>query len=117
MSMDPNAPEAVVQRQLDAYNARDLARFVAEYHDDIRIFRLPATEPVISGKAALAEYYATERFNLANLHADIISRIAFGNKVIDHERITGVRAHPFEVAAVYEVVDGRIVRAWFHGAD
>jgi ketosteroid isomerase-like protein len=28
-------PEAVVQRQLDAYNARDLARFVACYADDV----------------------------------------------------------------------------------
>jgi len=117
MPADPKAPAAVVQRQVDAYNARDLARFVAEYHDDIRIFRLPAAEPVISGKAALADYYATERFTLTNLHADILGRIAFGNKVIDHERITGVRAHPFEVAAVYEVVDGRIARAWFHGAE
>lgn len=117
MPADPDAPEAVVQRQVDAYNARDLARFVAEYHDDVRIFRLPATEPAIAGKAALAEYYATERFKLANLHADILGRIAFGNKVIDHERITGVRTHPFEVAAVYEVVDGRIARAWFHGAN
>ena len=117
MPADPKTPAAVVQRQVDAYNARDLARFIAEYHDDILIFRLPGTEPVIAGKAALAEYYATERFKLAGLHADIQNRIAFGNKVIDHERITGVRAHPFEVAAVYEVVDGRIARAWFHAAD
>ncbi len=117
MPADPNAPEAVVQRQVDAYNARDLARFIAEYHDDVRIFRLPATEPVIAGKAALAEYYAAERFKLAHLRADILARIAFANKVVDHERITGVRAHPFEIAAVYEVVDGRIARAWFHGAD
>jgi len=117
MATDPQDPEAVVQRQVDAYNARDLARFIAEYDDDVRIFRLPATEPVIAGKAALAEYYAAERFKLADLHADILRRISFGNKVIDHERITGVRAHPFEVAAVYEVVDGRIARAWFHAAD
>jgi hypothetical protein len=112
-----HAPEAVVQRQVDAYNARDLARFIAEYSDDVQIFRLPAIVPAISGNAALAEFYSTQRFNLAGLHAEIVNRMVFGNKVIDHERITGVREQPFEVAAVYEVIDGRIARAWFHAAD
>ena len=112
-----HAPEAVVQRQVDAYNVRDLARFIAEYSDDIRIFRLPASVPALCDKAALAGFYSTQRFNLAGLHAEIVNRMVFGNKVIDHERITGVREQPFEVAAVYEVIDGRIACAWFHAAD
>ena len=41
----------------------------------------------------------------------------FGNKVIDHERIRGVREQPFEVAAVYEVIDGLICNAWFYAAE
>jgi hypothetical protein len=32
-------PVVVVQRQLDAYNARHLARFPAEYSEDIRVYR------------------------------------------------------------------------------
>jgi hypothetical protein len=110
-------PEDVVQRQLDAYNARDLQRFLAEYSDEVRIFRPPSLEPAIAGKRALAEYYASQRFNCAGLHAEILHRIVLGNKVIDHERIAGVREQPFEVAAVYEVVDGRIESAWFYSAD
>ena len=35
-----------MQRQLDAYNAHDLQRFVAEYTDDIQVFRPPAVAPV-----------------------------------------------------------------------
>ena len=106
-------PADAVQRQLDAYNDRDLARFVAEYADAVRIFRPPASEPAISGKVALAEYYAANRFNLPNLRADLVHRIVVGNRVVDHERIHGVRAEPFEVAAVYEVADGKIQSAWF----
>lgn len=107
------SPEAAVQHQLEAYNARDLARFLAVYSDDIRLYRLPATEPAIVGKAALAEMYATQRFNLPGLHAELVNRMVIGNKVIDHERISGVREQAFEVAAVYEVIDGLICTAWF----
>ena len=106
-------PADAVQRQLDAYNDRDLARFVAEYSDTVRVFRPPESEPAIRGKAALAEYYAANRFNLPGLHADLLHRIVLGDRVIDHERIHGVRDEPFEVAAVYRVVDGKIEDAWF----
>jgi hypothetical protein len=107
------SPEAAVQNQLEAYNARDLVRFLAVYSDDIRLYRLPATESAIVGKAALAEMYATQRFNLPGLHAELLNRMVIGNKVIDHERISGVRELAFEVAAVYEVIDGLICTAWF----
>jgi hypothetical protein len=106
-------PVDAVQRQLDAYNDRDLERFVAEYSDAIQVFRPPSKEPAISGKAALAAYYAANRFNLPGLRADLVNRIVLGNRVIDHERIWGVRDEPFEVAAVYEVADGKIQTVWF----
>ena len=111
------SPEAAVQHQLEAYNARDLARFLAVYSEDVRLYRLPATEPALVGKAALAEMYATQRFNLPDLHAELLNRMVIGNKVIDHERISGVREQPFEVAAVYEVIDGLIRNAWFYAAE
>ena len=110
-------PAAVAQRQLDAYNARDLQRFLAEYSDDICVYRPPAAEPTLQGKAALAAHYASQRFNLPGLHAELVNRMVLGNKVIDHERISGVRDRPFDVAAVYEVVDGLICTAWFYAAD
>jgi hypothetical protein len=110
-------PEAVVQRQLDAYNARDLARFLAEYRDDVQVFRPPTTVPTIVGKKAFGEFYATQRFNHAGLHAALVNRMVLGNKVIDHERISGVRAQPFEVAVAYEVVAGLIVCTWSWAAE
>jgi hypothetical protein len=112
-----NAVEALAQNQLDAYNARDLAHFVAVYSEDVRLYRPPASEPFVVGKAALAELYATQRFNLPGLHAERVNRMVLGNKVIDHERISGVRTQPFEVAAVYEVNDGLICNAWFYAAE
>jgi hypothetical protein len=103
----------VVQRQVEAYNARDLDRFVSTYSETIAIFRMPSTEPVISGKVQLAEFYRTQRFNLPGLRAQIVNRIVLGNKVIDQECIVGVRDTPIEIAAVYEVTGELIERVWF----
>src|SRR5512144_346426 len=96
-------PEAVVQRQLDAYNARDLEGFLAGFGEEVRLYRPPATDPALVGKAALGSFYATQRFCRAGLHADVLNRMVLGNKVIDHERISGVGEQPFEVVIVYEV--------------
>lgn len=101
-----------VQRQLDAYNAHDLERFVAEYADDVKVFRPPNPEPVLSGKAAFGAHYAKNRFNIPALHAELVNRIVSGNKVVDHERITGVPGMTSAIA-VYEVADGKIRTVWF----
>ena len=107
-------PEDPVQRQLDAYNAHDLERFLAEYTDDVQVFRPPAAEPVLSGKAAFGAHYAKNRFSLPQLHARLVNRIVAGNRVVDHEDITGLPGGPLEAIAVYDVVDGRIRTVWFY---
>ena len=109
--MNPADP---VQRQLDAYNAHDLERFVAEYSEDIQVFRPPAAEPVVSGKEAFAEHYAKNRFTLPNLHAEVVNRMVAGSTVVDHERITGLQAGVVEAIAVYQVNEGRISAVWFY---
>jgi hypothetical protein len=102
----------IVEEQLQAYNARDLDRFAATYADDIRIYRMPATEPAMTGQAQLRETYR-KRFSSPGLHAQIVNRIAIGNKVIDHERVVGIEAGPIEAVAVYEVGGGLIRAVWF----
>ena len=106
-------PEDPVQRQLEAYNAHDLERFVAEYTDDIQVFRPPARDPVLSGKAAFAEHYARNRFNLPNLHARVLNRIVSGNIVVDQEEITGLSEGKLGAVAVYQVEGDRIRAVWF----
>ena len=109
--MNPADP---VQRQLEAYNARDLARFVAEYADDVQVFLPPAVEPLLSGKKAFAEHYATKRFTLPGLHAEVVQRIVSGNTVVDHERVTGLKDEVVEAVAVYRIADGLISTVWFY---
>lgn len=110
-------PEQAVQHQLDAYNARDLARFLEVYGDDVVVYRLPSQEPAFAGLARLAEFYRTQRFNLPALRAELVNRMVIGNVVIDHERVHGVRERPFDVAASYRVIDGLIRTVWFFSGD
>lgn len=113
IAMDAELP---VQRQLDAYNDRDLARFTACYSDDVQIFRPPATEPVMCGKAAMAAHDAAKRFHLPALHAELVNRMVLGDKVVDHERVSGVSELPFEAAVVYQVQGALITHVWFFEA-
>ena len=115
--MTTRTPEQAVQHQLDAYNAHDLARFLEVYADDVVVYRLPSKVPAFSNFAQLAEFYRTERFNLPELCAELMNRMVIGNVVIDHERVHGIRDRPFDVAASYQVVDGRIRTVWFFSGD
>ena len=110
------SPVDIVQRQLDAYNAHDLAAFVALYSDSITVFRMPSTMPTLSGKVAFAQFYATQRFNVPELRAELVHRIVLGQQVIDHERIHGLGERPLEIAVVYEVGPGTIQRVWSFAA-
>jgi hypothetical protein len=106
-------PAAFAQRQLDAYNDRDLDRFVAEYTDDVVVYTLSNPEPTLVGREALRQHYRDNRFNLPDLHAKLMNRMVFGNKVIDHEWVTGVPGAPLDVAAIYEVTEQGISKVWF----
>jgi hypothetical protein len=108
------APESVVQRQLDAYNARDVDALMATYADDAQQFEYPAT--LLTRGAAQLRERITARFREPNLHARLIRRIVMGQVVIDHEEVT--RTFPegtgkLELVAIYEVRGGKIASARF----
>jgi hypothetical protein len=110
----PSDPEAVVQRQLDAYNARDIEALVATYAEDAQQFEHPS-KLLASGAAQLRERFAV-RFEEPNLHATLVRRIVMGQVVIDQEKVTRTfpeGAGTIELIAIYEVKKGRIAKAWF----
>ncbi len=106
-------PASVVQRQLEAYNARNLDALMAIYAADAQMFEHP-DKLLAEGTVALRERFAA-RFREPNLHATLLHRIVAGALVLDHERVTRTfQEGPGEVELVmtYEVQAGRIVRAW-----
>jgi len=114
---DAVSPTEVVQRQLDAYNAHDLQAFLATYSEAATIFRMPSTQPMVCGKTAIGELYGTKVFNRVNHKADLLNRMALGNKVVDHERIYGLGDQPVEAVAVYKVENERIECVWLFPAE
>jgi hypothetical protein len=106
-------PETVVQRQLDAYNARDVEALLEIYAEDAQLFEHPAAL-IASGSAALRERFAA-RFEEPNLHATLLNRIVMGPVVVDHELVRRTfpeGAGTIELIMTYEVHDGRIARSW-----
>ncbi|MGX4641581.1 nuclear transport factor 2 family protein [Massilia sp. SYSU DXS3249] len=107
-------PAAVVQAQLDAYNAKDIDALMATYALGAQQFTLHG--PLLAeGHEAIRPRYVA-RFLEPDLHARLVTRSVVGNIVTDVEVVT--RNFPeglgtVEMLCVYEVADGRIVRASF----
>jgi hypothetical protein len=108
-----NDPAAVVQRQLDAYNARDIDALIATYAADAQLFEFPA-KLLASGSAAIRERFLA-RFQEPNLHAALLNRTVMGQTVVDHEEVS--RTFPegmgkIRLLMIYEVQAGKIAKAW-----
>lgn len=106
--------ELVVQRQLDAFNARDIDALMAVYAEDAQQFEHPS-KLLASGAAEIRPRFEA-RFQEPNLHAQLVKRMVCGNTVIDQEVIT--RTFPegtgkLDLVAIYEVKGAKIAKAWF----
>jgi hypothetical protein len=109
------SPETIVQRQLNAYNAKDLDAWLATYAEDAKQFALGG-ELLAAGHAAIRARTAP-RFTEPNLFAKLLSRTVIGNVVIDHEEVT--RTFPegpghVELVCIYQVALGKIQSATFN---
>lgn len=104
--MDP------VQEQLDAYNARDLERFLACYADDVVVTSADGTA-MMSGIDAMRTVYSALFANSPNLRAELGVRFKAGRYVVDEERVTGLNLpglpESMHAAVAYRVEVGRIV--------
>lgn len=113
MNPIPADPASVVQRQLAAFNARDVDALLAVYAADAEMLEHPATL-VARGAEELRERF-TARFRDAAVQAELIHRMVSGNTVVDHEKVRWTFPEgegEIELVMIYEVRNGRIARAW-----
>lgn len=105
-------PVALVQRQLNAYNAGNIDAFLEPYSDDVEIFDFP-NKLSLKGKEAMRKRYGEMFGKFPDLHCEIKGRIIQGDVVIDKESVTGVGANKIEATAVYQIQQGKIAKVYF----
>jgi imidazolonepropionase-like amidohydrolase len=104
-------PEMLIQRQVNAYNARNIDAFLATYSDNIELYNFPDSL-IGKDKQKMRAIYANMFKNVTSLHCEIVERIKLGNTIIDHERVK-FNDKIINAIAIYEVKDGKIVRVTF----
>lgn len=105
-------PLALVQRQLNAYNARDIEAFLEPYADDVELYDYKTGKLHAKGKEAMRKSYEFFK-QVPELHCEIKSRIVQGNIVIDKESVTGFGEKPVEATAIYHIENNKIKKVYF----
>ena len=104
---------AIAQKQLDAYNAQDLEKYVTYFTEDCIVSGLNGV-PTETSRDAIKARYAKAFAAFPQNKAELKNRIAVGNTVVDHELV--IRApggEQFEIIAIYTFRDGLIARVDF----
>ncbi|NNT72877.1 amidohydrolase family protein [Flavobacterium sp. IMCC34852] len=107
----PDTPEALAQRQLNAYNLKNIEAFLEPYADDVEIYNYPNTLQS-KGKENMRKEYSEMFDKVPNLHCQLVERIVQGNIVIDKERVQFGKQF-IEAVAIYHIENGKIKRVYF----
>lgn len=101
-------PVEVFLEQVNAFNSRDLERFVGTYSPDARVSRNDGS--VVGGRDSLREHYA-RRLENPGIFCEVRAIAEFGGRwVVAHEFVSdGLKTT--EVVATFEIVNGAIVGA------
>lgn len=103
----------IAQKQLDAYNAQDLEKYVSYFTEDCIVSGLNGV-PTETSREAIKARYAKAFAQFPQNKAELKNRIAVGNTIVDHELV--IRApggEQFEIIAIYTFRDGLIARVDF----
>lgn len=110
------SPEDVVQRQLNAYNARDTEAFALTYAPNVTIRTIPESASNPSGRDYVKSRWGEMFLKRPDSAVRIPKRITQGPFVIDQEdhmhRWDPKKTGPAGTA-IYEVRDGLIQTVWF----
>lgn len=108
------SPKEVVQKQLDTYNSKDIEGFMSVFSDSAKIYSFGNPKPIATGKQEIRDLYSNMFQKSPELHSTLVNRIVMGNKVFDHESITGRNGSSeiLELVMLYIVKNGLIEEAY-----
>jgi hypothetical protein len=105
---------ATVDRQLHAYNERDLQALLACFAPEICVYEVGTEAPVLRGIEALREKYEESFKKNPAVYASLERREVHDRFVTDFERLSGLQdGHDRRIKVIYEVRGAQIVRIWY----
>ncbi len=104
-------PEELVQRQVNAYNLRNIDAFLDTYSDDVEVYTFP-NKLEFKGKDTMRSEYGPMFNQVPNLHCKIVNRIVDGNRVIDQEHVQ-FNDKTIDGTAIYVIENGKIAKVYF----
>jgi hypothetical protein len=106
-------PAAVVQRFVDAANARDAVAMGALVAPDAVFSIFPDGRVIAQGRDSIQAYYARQLPALPpDFGITVMPRLVEGQLVIDQEHFSGMPPGRGQATWMYLVRDGLIQRAW-----
>ena len=105
------SPEYLAEQQLNGYNNRDIDAFLKPFAKNVKVYNFPNTLRY-EGLEKMRENYASFFKNTPDLHCEIMKRIVYKDKVIDHELVTA-NGRTFKAVAIYTMKNGKIVSVTF----
>ena len=103
-----SARDDSVERQVRAYNERNLDEFIACYAKDVVVEDADG-EVVMRGSDQMRERYSRLFDSSPDLHAEIVTRIRVGSYAVDEERIAGRADGDLHAIAIYRLGDDGLI--------
>jgi len=107
------AAEQVVQSQVEAYNKGDVEKFLECYSENVQTIDFSSGKVIESGLVEMKKSYTGLFKQFPKLNCQIKTRIVQGDYVIDQEIITGIGDNSIIGTAIYQVLNGKIIKVWF----
>ena len=112
-----STPEDLAQKQLNAYNQKNIEEFLKPYSDSVHVYSFP-DELLYVGKEKMRATYKAFFERTPLLHCELKNRIVLGNTVIDQELVTGLNdGSEIRAVAIYKVRNGKIQEVYFDGGN
>jgi hypothetical protein len=102
------ASEDAVERQVRAYNERDLDEFVACYSEAV-VVEDAAGDVRLSGREEMRDNYARLFDRYPDQRAEIVTRIRVGRYVVDEEHVSGRPEGDLHAVAIYRLDDHGLI--------
>ena len=110
----PVTPTAVVQRQIELFNAHDLKGFLALYAEELEVAELPAAPWGTRNKAWLQELWGEQFKTNPDLRTSVEAQLVSGEFVVQTQRLKGRvgQTKDPDVVVIYQVKAAKILRMW-----